>query len=310
MRMPSSITKRPDGIASAWIFSDGVVNSFVSMKVRIGIITRNRADVLPKALESALGQNYPNKQIAVYDIASTDATPQIRNRFPQVEWRRSETRLDMISPKNDLMRNTDADFYFSLDDDAWFLAPDQLTIGVDWMKQNPKVAILAYDILLPDMKSSPVMGEPKEANVFVACGALLRRSALEKVGYYDACPAIYGGGEETDLCLKLMDAGYIIQSWPGLHIWHERTQTGRDSFDQHRSSVCNQLAYLVLRCPALILTGYLPWKIFRHFLNSLPRGRLKSCTQGMVMFLKSTPVLIHARAPVSHQTYLKWLRLN
>ncbi len=280
------------------------------MKVRIGIITRNRAEVLPKALESALGQDYPNKEVVVYDIASTDSTPQIKNRFPQVEWRRSETRLDMISPKNDLMRNTDADFYFSQDDDAWFLAPDQLAKGVDWMQQNPKAAIIAYDILLPGMKSSPAIGEPRETNIFVACGALLRRSALEKVGYYDACPAVYGGGEETDLCLKLMDAGYVIQFWPGMHIWHERTPTGRDSFDQHRSSVCNQLAYLVLRCPATLLFVYLPWKMLRHFLNSFPRGMLKSYFQGVFIFLKSVPALIHGRAPVSRHSYIKWLRLN
>jgi GT2 family glycosyltransferase len=279
-------------------------------KVRIGIITRNRAKVLPKALESALGQNYPYKQITAYDIASTDSTPQIRNRFPQVEWRRSETRLDMISPKNDLMRNTDADFYFSLDDDAWFLAPDQLTKGVGWMQQNPKVAILAYDILLPGMNGCPALGEPRETNAFIACGALLRRSALEQVGYYDVCPAIYGGGEETDLCLRLMEAGYMIQLWPGLHIWHERTQTGRDSHDQHRSAVCNQLAYVVLRCPASLLLGFLPWKMFHHFLNSLATDRLKSYAQGIVMFLKSMPALIRARAPVSRQTYLKYLRLN
>lgn len=280
------------------------------MKVRIGIITRNRCSVLQKALESALRQDYPRKEIAVHDIASTDNTPALRKNYPEVIWKRSETRLEMIAPRNDLMRNTDAEFYFTLDDDAWFLAPDSLTRGIDWMRQNPKVAVLAYDVLLPGEPVRKELGEPSETNVFIACGALLQRSALERVGYYDACPAIYGGGEETDLCLRLMEAGYIIQIWPGLHIWHERTQTGRDSHDQHRSAVCNQMAYIVLRCPGSLLWVYLPWKILRHFINAITTGRLKSYTQGIVMFLKSISALIRARAPVSRQTYLRSLRLN
>lgn len=279
-------------------------------KVRIGIITRNRCAVLPKALESVLRLDYPNKEIVVHDIASADDTPSLRKNYPQVNWRRSETRLEMIAPKNDLMRNTDAEFYFSLDDDAWFLAPDTLTRGVDWMQQNPRVAILAYDIVLPGESTRSGLGEPVETNVFIACGALLRRTALEQVGYYDACPAIYGGGEETDLCLRLMEAGHEIWLWPGLHIRHERTQTGRDLLDQYRSSVCNQLAYVVLRCPSSLLLGYLPWKIFRHLLYSLKTGRLKSYAQGMVMFLKSLRWLIRVRAPVSRQTYSKFSRLS
>ena len=283
------------------------------MNVRIGIVTRNRAEILPKALASALIQDYVSKEIIVYDIASTDATPQVRGRFPAVLWRRSETRLEMIPPKNDLMRNTDAEFYFSLDDDAWFLAADQLTRGVNWMKENPAVAILAYDIVLPGtriVKGSGELGKPVPANDFIACGALLRRSALERVGYYDESPDIYGGGEESDLSLKLIDAGYEIYRWPGLCIWHERAPGGRNAYEQHRSYVCNQLAYLVLRCPLPLLAVLMPWKIARHFLNSLNSHRLKSYCHGMFLFFKAMPALLRKREPVSRAAYRKYLSLN
>lgn len=273
------------------------------MKVRIGIITRNRASLLPKAIDSALAQTHPEKEIAVFDIASSDETPALRKNYPQAVWLRSDTRLDMISPKNRLMSENNADFYFSLDDDAWFVAPDQLALGVSLMVANPKLAILAYDIRLPGNPERPLARETMPAHVFVACGALLRKSALEKVGYYRPLPAVYGGYEETDLCLRLLDAGYDIRFWPGQHIWHERTATGRNSDEQHASLVCNELVSVLTTSPFLALCAEVPWKVFRHGLHSVRHRRTASFLSGLRMFAKAWSRATAARKPVSLQTY-------
>lgn len=278
------------------------------MKVRIGIITRNRAALLPKALDSALAQDFPDKEIIVYDIASSDETPTLRQKYPQVEWLRSEERLEMIGPKNRLMSQTDADFYFSLDDDAWFLSPDQLSRGVELMRANPKLAVLAYDILLPGMSPQKLAEKPEKHHVFIACGALLRRSALEEVGYYRKLPAVYGGTEETDLCLQLLDRGYDIMVWRGLHIWHERTAVGRDRHDQHSSLVCNEFSGLIMNCPLVMLPVLLPWRIVSHFLAAARAGELKSYQEGLVLFGKSFRRALAARAPVSVRAYREYFR--
>src|SRR5690242_12641328 len=102
-------------------------------KVTIGITTRNRAALLSKALDSALNQDYPNKEIVVYDIASTDETPALKARYPQLRWLRSEERLDMISPRNRLMRESHAKYFFTLDDDASFLRYNSLSTGISLM---------------------------------------------------------------------------------------------------------------------------------------------------------------------------------
>ncbi|MDG2124985.1 MAG: glycosyltransferase [Verrucomicrobiales bacterium] len=44
-------------------------SAFQKMLVRIGIVTKNRASVLAKAIESALAQDYPHKEVVVYDDA-------------------------------------------------------------------------------------------------------------------------------------------------------------------------------------------------------------------------------------------------
>jgi GT2 family glycosyltransferase len=276
------------------------------MKVRIGIITRNRAALLPKALDSVLAQDYPDKEIAVYDIASSDNTPELRQHYPNVHWLRSEERLDMVGPKNSLMSLTEAEFYFSLDDDAWFLSPDELSRGVELLQANPRIAVLAYDILLPGATTRKLASGPAPYHVFVGCGALLRRSALEEVGYYRPLPAIYGGTEETDLCLRLFDRGYEVMTWPGLHIWHERSAVGRDRSDQHRSLVCNELCGLVMNSPLPLLLALIPWRVLSHLLAAVRAGELKSYWQGVGLFVKCSRRALAVRQPVSVRAYREY----
>ena len=278
------------------------------MKVRIGIITRNRAALLPKVLDSALSQDFPDKEIIVYDIASSDGTPALRQKYPQVQWLRSEERLEMIGPKNRLMSQTDADFYFSLDDDAWFFSTDALSRGVEFMRANPKLAVLAYDVLLPGMKPQTLALKPEKHHLFVACGALLRKSALEEAGYYRKLPAVYGGTEETDLCLQFLDHDYEVMTWRGLHVWHERTAVGRDRHDQHRSLVCNEFCGLVMNCPLPLLTALFPWRIFSHLKAALRAGELKSYRQGLALFGKNFRQSLRSRKPVSVKAYREYFK--
>jgi len=54
--------------------------------ISILISTRNRAELLAKALESIHGQGYSNTEVVVVDDASTDDTPAIMGNYP---WARS-----------------------------------------------------------------------------------------------------------------------------------------------------------------------------------------------------------------------------
>src|SRR6185503_7202429 len=108
------------------------------MKVLIGITTHNRADILAKSIQSALDQDYPNKEVAVFDDASTDDTPLLKERFPTVRWYRENSNQGYLYARNRMMSETDADIYFSLDDDAWFLAGNEVSVGVDIMRARPE----------------------------------------------------------------------------------------------------------------------------------------------------------------------------
>ncbi len=277
------------------------------MKVLIGITTHNRADILMKSIESALAQDYPEKEVAVFDDASTDDTPLLKERFPNVRWYRAETNEGYLAARNQMMRETDADFYFSLDDDAWFLRGDEVSDGVELMNQRPEVAALAYDILTPGRPDETKRAAPVHTHMFIGCGHLLRLSAVREVGYYTPNPGFYGS-EEKDLCVQLLDRGYEIMFLPGVHVWHDKSEQARDLAAQHRSGVCNDFVFAVRRCPLPMALWLIPGKVVSHLRFAVTNGLLRPCLKGMAMFCAALPSVALTRKPVSATAFHEYLR--
>ena len=90
------------------------------MSVLVGITTRNRCDVLPKAIQSAFDQQLPDVAVNVFDDCSTDGTPLLRHEFPRAMWETSAVGKGLVYARNKMMREAEARYFCSLDDDAWF----------------------------------------------------------------------------------------------------------------------------------------------------------------------------------------------
>jgi len=273
--------------------------------VLVGISTFNRADILPKAIESALDQSYARVEVAVVDDGSTDATPCVAKRYPEVAWTRWHRNQGLAPARNHLMLSSAADYYVSLDDDAWFLRGDEIALAVEILDNHKAVAAVAYDILSPD-RPDPVTRRPYvPAAMFIGCGHVLRLDAVRKMNGYAVFPGSYGG-EEKDLCLRLLDSGYEVVRFPGVHVWHEKTQTARDLEAQHWSGVCNDLTIALRRTPLGVLPLALAWKLWRHFRFSRRAGLLAAYWAGTRAFFAALPANWRSRRPVR----LRTLRLS
>ncbi|HEY0321714.1 MAG TPA: glycosyltransferase [Pyrinomonadaceae bacterium] len=277
------------------------------MKVLIGITTKNRALILPKAIESALAQDYPYKEVAVFDDASTDKTEGLRDSFPQVRWYRAEETQGITRARNRLMSETDADFYFSLDDDAWFIKGDEISVGVKLLEEQPEVAALAYDILSPDKPELSERSAPYRTHMYIGCGHLLRLSAARELEYYTPSPGFYGS-EEKDLCVRLLDSGYEVMFLPGVHVWHDKAMLARSLPAQHASGVCNDFVFAFRRCPFPMVLWCLPGKAVSHLRFAIGHGFIKPCLEGMFLFLKSLHSVAATREPVSPLAFREFLR--
>jgi GT2 family glycosyltransferase len=273
----------------------------------LGITTRNRAHILPKAIASALSQECQNIQTAVWDDGSSDETRNLRSRFPQVAWQRSERGVGLIAARNALMRVEDADYYVSLDDDAWFMTGDEVATAVAYLEANPRVAAVALDVLSPDRPFSVARTIPRPVHMFTGCGHVLRLSAVKEAGYYSESPDKYGG-EEKDLCLRLLDLGWEISLLAGVHVWHDKTLVARDRAAQHLSGVCNDLYLTAKRCPMPHVLWVLPYRLFSHLRVSARYGLLRPGLAGVRMFLKHVLSALRSRQPVSAATFFEFIR--
>jgi GT2 family glycosyltransferase len=279
------------------------------VQILIGIVTHNRADILPKAIESALAQSAKNVSVAVIDDGSTDATPDLEALYPQVNWQRRSAPEGYMSARNEFMRRERFDFFISLDDDAWFLESDEIALALEHFQSDPSLAAVAFDILSPDQPELRERTPAQPTGLFIGCGHMLRLSAVRRVGGYDATPGGYGG-EEKDLCLRLMDAGYKIVRLPGLHVWHDKTPIARDIPRQHRSGVCNDLTMAVRRSPLLLIPLILSAKFCRHFVFSWREGLLSPCISGFVLFARSQRSVWTKRRPVQTSTLRAYARMS
>lgn len=275
--------------------------------VLVGIATRNRARELDKAIRSVEAQSHRPLRIAVIDDASTDGTPALRDKFPGVSWRRFGAHRGLVAARNAMMMTADEKYYVSLDDDAWFLDGDEIALAIDYLDIRPDVAVLAFDILSPD-RPAPIGRRPAQpAAMFIGCGHVLRLSAVKAVGGYADFPGFYGG-EEKDLGLRLIEAGYGIVRMPGLHVWHDKSAQARDLAAQHRSGVCNDLTMIWRRAPFALLPPFLLWKLMRHLIFASRLRLLRPCLAGIADFARGIG-RDGGRAPLRLATFSRYSAL-
>lgn len=275
--------------------------------VCIGIVTRNRAQSLIKAISSAVQENVANKAIIVLDDGSTDETNALADKFPTVQWIQCERSAGYVLRRNELMARG-FDYFVSLDDDAWFLREDEVAIAVDYLERNRTVAAIGFDILSPDRPEPKSRTAPQKVATFIGCGHALRLAAVRQVGGYEVSPGRYGV-EEKDLCLRLIDAGYQIVRLPGVHVWHDKTPHGRELAEQRRSGVCNDLAMTLRRTPLAVLPLALVSKLFKQIMFSTRHGMLLPCLRGIGLFARSIPQIWQSRHPVKLATLREFVRL-
>jgi GT2 family glycosyltransferase len=268
-----------------------------SASVVIGIASRNRADVLRKAIQSALRQSYAPLRVAVVDDASSDETPKLRHEFKSVSWERWDQGHGYVRARNQMMLTAAENYYVSLDDDSWFTKGDEIAIAVDFLERHRQVAAVAFDILSPDRPNQISRGAQRLVATFIGCGHLLRLSVVQELGGYAEFPGAYGA-EEKDLCLRLIDAGYQIVKLDGVHVWHDKSSLARDIPRQHCSGVCNDLALTLRRVPILFLLPVLAWKVSSHIVFAIRAGLLRPCLQGFRNFIFAAADVWRTRRPV------------
>src|SRR5690606_6270355 len=98
--------------------------------VTIMIPTYGQAHYLPRAIDSALAQDYPNLEVLVVDDASPDDTASVIEPYledPRFRYHRHVENLGRVAAYRDtLEREALGDYVLNLDGDDWLVDPTYL----------------------------------------------------------------------------------------------------------------------------------------------------------------------------------------
>lgn len=221
--------------------------------VTVVVATRNRwAD---------LAGSLPRHEapVLVVDNGSTDGTPElVRRHFPGV--RVIELGENRGAPARNVGVQAAATPYVAFaDDDSWW-APGSLARAARVLDAHPRLAVLAGRVLVgPNERLDPACVEMAHSPLdrdddlpgpsvlgFLACGAVVRRSAYLESGGFD--DVVFFMGEEERLALDLAARGWGLSYVPEV-VAHHHPSLARNRRDREIRSARNRLLTAVLRRP-------------------------------------------------------------
>lgn len=239
----------------------------MTARATVVIATRNRRTELRGALRSARAQTVV-PELIVLDDGSSDGTRElVLQEFPEVRYFFSAEPLGCSGQRNRGLRLASAPIVFSLDDDAAYTAPDTIEQTLAEFS-NPRIAAVAMPLVNVNTGPAVLCRAPDAGTVwitdtFVGAAAALRRDVVLSVGGFREHWNQYG--EESDLCLRLLDAGYVTRlgnAAPVHHFESARRDFARWNFLGRRNDIRFALEnvpwpWLLLHLPATTINGVL-----------------------------------------------------
>lgn len=164
--------------------------------VSINICTFNRANLIAKAIESALAQNYPNIEIVIGDDNSTDNTEEVVkdfiNKNPNIFYYKNAGNLGITKNRNFGLQKSQGKYIAVLDSDDYWLDENKLTEQVEFLEQNPDYALVGTFTKVVDAEDKEIVTIKPETtdeairqklllqNQFIHSSVLFRKDSLPR----------------------------------------------------------------------------------------------------------------------------------
>ena len=273
-----------------------------SAPVTVVIATWNRGPELIGTLARlrALPERPP---VVVVDNGSTDGTAElVRANHPDPGVQVVGLRRNRGGAARTVgARLVDSPYVAFSDDDSWW-APGALVRAAGLLDRHPRLAVLAARVLVgPEGRLDPVCDEMARSPLaraddlpgpsvlgFIACGAVVRRSAFLEVGGFDARLGV--GGEEELLSVDLAARGWGL-AYVEEVVAHHHPSPSRDPSGRRRVQVRNALWSAWLRRPlggAARQTAHLAALALHQ----------PSASSGLLLAMLGLPWVLRERRPV------------
>lgn len=173
----------------------------IAPKVSVQIITKNRAKLLPLAIESTLNQTYRNLEIIIIDNDSVDKTEELVRRYLSTDNRIKYFRIvenwGITKTRNFALSKSTGTYVAILDSDDFWLTEDKIEKQVAFLQKNTDFAVVGTRAIVVDSNNQKIdeivraSDWPKIRemslikNQIVHSSALIRKDPLMFIGGYD-----------------------------------------------------------------------------------------------------------------------------
>ncbi len=190
--------------------------------VTVLIATRNRIEDLKVTLNrSAFLLNDERVKFIICDDNSSDGTYAfLKNNYPQIQLLQNETNKGIFFCRNLMFGNVTTEYAITIDDDINFVNEFDVKNVVDYFKNHPKCAIMAFRIFwgleLPDnlISNEPIV----KVKSFGAGGHAIKMSDFNSISKLPEWFKFYG--EEDFMAIQLFKQGKEIHYTPDVFVHH------------------------------------------------------------------------------------------
>jgi len=176
--------------------------------VTVNILSFNRKDELRNTLTKVYEQDYKNIEVIVVDNASSDGSAEmVKSEFPKVQLIQLEKNIG-IAGWNEGFKVAKGEYVLVLDDDSYPLQ-ETIRAGVNLIEQEDTTGIIAYKIFNTFLQRLEENFNIEKPYSFIGCGAIIKKSLIEKVGGYNNSYFLYHN--ELDFAACSLNLGYGIK---------------------------------------------------------------------------------------------------
>jgi GT2 family glycosyltransferase len=281
------------------------------VRATVVIVTKNRKDELQRALDSCLAQTAV-PAILVIDDGSVDGTAaSVKANYPTVQLVRSEVSRGLIFQRNYAAQIVGTEVIVSLDDDAAFSEP---TIIAAILHQFTHDRIAAIAIPFVNVRSDPKLrqsapdtGAVWVTNEFIGTAYAIKADVFQGVGGFREF--FFHQEEEGDLCIRLLEHGYVVRVGSSAPIHHfESPQRSFKRMNVYGQRNLMLFTWLNVPCPELIF--HFPATVLNGLLWGIKRGFFLFRLKGTVAGVRAMLTYRRDRQPVQRKTYWLYRRLK
>lgn len=276
------------------------------------ITSKNRKQELEDAVASVLTQNVP-LELIVIDDASTDGTEEmIAAKFPQIRYEKAPESRGYIVQRNRGALMARTPLIVSIDDDATFPSRDIIEHSIREL-DHPRVGAVAIPYIDIFKTDGVRQRAPDDRDVYVAASYvgtahIIRRELFMKLGSYREIHLHQG--EENDLCLRMLQAGYVVRMGTAEPIRHLESPK-RDLTRLFENNARNHILYAWHNIPM----PYMPFRLVGMTFNLLRAGirkkHGKASLRGLWRGYRDLFMgRLNPRKPVTKETYAVTRTLN